>query len=70
MATKNKLLASAHTLSSITDCVTKFYGGQAMKLIQVENYKWNVVRVSDEHVIPGCWVALRKARFRFERAAA
>ncbi len=63
------LLASAHTLSAIGECVTKFYGGQPMQLVPNERREWDVVRCSDGKIIFGCRVVCKRGRFRFERMA-
>jgi hypothetical protein len=63
---KVTLLASAHTLSSISDAIEKFYCGSRKVLHSCGPYEWEV-RNPDGTALRNARVICKKGRFRFER---
>lgn len=60
------LLATAPSLSSILESITRFYCGTPMRLEPAGVEEWEVVRISDAKVLSGVIVKRQKKRFRFE----
>lgn len=60
------LLSSAPSLAEIEEAVTRYYGGQVIKLVRVSDVEWNFTRTSDGHKLHGVRVIKRRGRYRFE----
>jgi hypothetical protein len=60
------LLATAPTLESIRESVSRFYCGESKTLIPTGPDSWKVIGTYDSKEAPGVRVIRKRGRFRFE----
>ena len=61
---KTKLVGSANTLEQMTALLVKYFGGTKIEIVNVRNGLWNIANSSGH--IEGCFIVLKKDRYRFE----